>query len=150
LTSANNCGVNVPFDLSGNVVLGKNNQAFSYTLTFDTPINDVVIALAVIDLGESVNVTSNAASTDILGLNGCFYNIVGNNIGSTTSVAYGYFQVSGVTDYTEITMSGFSGQGNGIVVGICTTSFVTPTPTPTLTPTPTSFGSTLFIYIPNL
>jgi len=150
LTSANNCGVNVPFDTLGNVVLGKNNQAFSYTLTFDTPINDVVIALGVIDLGESVNVTSNAASTDILGLSGCFYNIVGNNIGSTTSVAYGYFKVSGVTDYTEITMSGFSGQGNGIVVGICTTSFVTPTPTPTLTPTPTSFGSTLFIYIPNL
>jgi hypothetical protein len=149
-TAANSCGVNIPFDnVFGNVVLGFNNQAFSYTLTFDTPINDVVLALGVIDLGESVNVTSNAASTDIFGLNGCFYNIVGNNISSTTSVAYGYFKISGVTDYTEITLSG-SNQGNGIVVGICTTSFITPTPTPTLTPTPTSFGSTLFIYIPNL
>ena len=149
-TATNSCGVDIPFDnVFGNVVLGFNNQAFSYTLTFDTPINDVVIALGVIDLNESVNVTSNSASTDILGLSGCFYNIVGNNIGSTTSVAYGYFKVSGVTDYTEITLSG-SNQGNGIVVGICTISFITPTPTPTLTPTPTSFGSTLFIYIPNL
>jgi hypothetical protein len=38
----------------------------------------------------------------------------------------------------------------GSILGLCTISFVTPTPTPTLTPTPTSFGSTLFIYIPNL
>jgi hypothetical protein len=154
LTSLSDCGVTIPFDNDGNISLGyQNTLPYQYTLTFDSPVNNVIIAVGPLNYPESFSATTNAPTTEVLGLGGCFYNVSNNIIESSSFTQNGsvYIQFSGSTDYNQITFNRIDGNGNGFILGICATSFITPTPTPTQTPTPTGFGDdTLFIFIPNL
>lgn len=154
LTSLSDCGVTIPFDNDGNISLGyQNTLPYQYTLTFDSPVNNVIIAVGPLNYPESFSATTNAPTTEVLGLGGCFYNVSNNIVESSSFTQNGsaYIQFSGSTDYNQITFNRIDGNGNGFILGICATSFITPTPTPTQTPTPTGFGDdTLFIFIPNL
>jgi len=148
------CGVTNPFDNDGNISLGyQKTLPYQYTLTFDSPVNNVIIAVGPLNYPESFSATTNAPTTEVLGLGGCFYNVSNNIVESSSFTQNGsaYIQFSGSSDYNQITFNRVSGSGNGFILGICATSFITPTPTPTQTPTPTGFGDdTLFIFIPNL
>jgi hypothetical protein len=133
-TTANNtCNINIPFDT--NILVGFNNNSYTYTLQLDGFFNNLIFAVGSIDSGEPINISTNSPSSELIGLAGCNYSISGNIISPSPSAAHLYVQVSGSSSYDEVV---FSGNGaSGIILGICTDSLVTPTPTPTETPTVT-------------
>jgi hypothetical protein len=153
---------------SGGVWLGNGGGGcpgpffpFEYTLNFSSPVNDVDLVIyggGCTGTQEETFTFTTDSGIPVLSTQGvsCHSSISGNTVhqglgGWTTNddAPFIKFKVTATSNFTTLTVTGPGGR-LGSILGLCTISFVTPTPTPTLTPTPTSFGSTLFIYIPNL
>ena len=121
---------------------------FIYTMTFSSPVNNLLIHLIDYTTPETFTITTNTANPSIVPCDGCCYNITNNlitvgppgtgcrNLSPSTFGGSGQFTIAAATSYTTVTISG-PGGGGGTLLKICDLSFTTPTPTPTLTPTPT-------------
>lgn len=147
-TSANLCNVIIVFDT--NLILGMFSSPFNYVLNIDNLVNNLILAVSSVDIGESISIVSNAGSTELIPIYGCNYLINGNTISPNPSNSHLYVKVSGSTNYSSITFSGDG--GSGIFLGICTDSIPTPSPTPTNTPTqtitPTAYGTAIQLSTP--
>ena len=121
---------------------------FIYTMTFSSPVNNLLIHLIDYTTPETFTITTNTAIPSIVPCDGCCYNITNNlitvgppgtgcrNLSPSKFGGSGQFTIAAATSYTTVTISG-PGGGGGTLLKICDLSFTTPTPTPTLTPTPT-------------
>jgi hypothetical protein len=121
---------------------------FIYTMTFSSPVNNLLIHLIDYTTPETFTITTNTANPSIVPCDGCCYNITNNlitvgppgtgcrNLSPSTFGGSGQFTIAAATSYTTVTISG-PGGGGGTLLKICDLNFTTPTPTPTLTPTPT-------------
>jgi len=121
---------------------------FIYTMTFSSPVNNLLIHLIDYTTPETFTITTNTANPSIVPCDGCCYNITNNlitvgppgtgcrNLSPSKFGGSGQFTIAAATSYTTVTISG-PGGGGGTLLKICDLNFTTPTPTPTLTPTPT-------------
>lgn len=108
-----------------------NSSAFSYTLTFSQPVNNISLPITAIGngVGENISFTTNVGTPTILSNNSCGCIIVGNQIQSTATLngGGGLFTISAPSSFTTLTISGQGGQ-NGSFIGIDCTSII-PAPT---------------------
>ena len=124
--------------------------AFTYTLTFSVPVNNLIIFITGtgypgIPGDENFIFTTNTGSglPLITTTNSCYTTIVGNEIfsGDGSVGLYGgggKFIITNDTNFTSMTISG-SGGLSGSNLALCSNSIQpAPTPTPTMTQTPTN------------
>ena len=108
--------------------------AFSYTMFFSSPVNNIIIAITA--AGNSINenfiITTNTGTgiPVITSTINCFTTIIGNEIlsgaGSSGGEggAGGYFFISNLSPFTALTITGDGGQ-NGSLLSICANSLNT-------------------------
>lgn len=101
---------------------------FSYTMNFNKPINNLVIAITATGsaINENFIVTTNNGTPTILTTTSCFTTINGNEIisglGARTGGGGGIFTIFlASNDYTSITISGNGGAG-GSLLSVCSSS----------------------------
>lgn len=103
---------------------------FSYTYTFSTPVNNLVIAITATGQMSDENfiITTNGAGTPIINdLQSCFTSIVGNQIlsgaGAGGDGGGGVFEINNSTSYTSVTITGNGGNA-GALFALCEASVV--------------------------
>lgn len=118
---------------------------FIYTMTFSSPVNNLLIHLIDYTTPETFTITTNTAIPSIVPCDGCCYNITNNlitvgppgtgcrNLSPSTFGGSGQFTIAAATSYTTVTISG-PGGGGGTLLKICDLNLTPPTPTPTATP----------------
>lgn len=141
------------------VALGYNNGPYTYTLNFDTPINNLKLRLinyssSVDILGniieqEILNFTTNSGTPSLTVCQGCCYTISGNQFKAFPTDSSCISQdgvhtegsaiitIQSITNFTSITITGSSNTTSldGTLIDLCSFDFE---PTPTPTPTPVS------------
>jgi hypothetical protein len=93
------------------------NPAFSYTLEFPVPVNNIPLRTATLDVGDNFRFTTNAASTTLSITSGCEATVQnGNDLITDTSAGGGSGSVevlvTGSEDFTTLTFVG-TNQGFG-------------------------------------
>jgi len=93
------------------------NPAFSYTLEFPVPVNNIPLRTGVLDVGDDFRFTTNAASTTITMVAGCEATVQnGNDLITDTTAGGGSGSaevvVTGSEDFTILTFVG-TNRGNG-------------------------------------
>lgn len=132
--------------------IGQLPGAFTFTINFDSPVNDIV--LLTISMGyntypgvqECLTLNTNAGTPDLAILEGCGgMSATGNVLCGATSFpdnTGGATRISTALPYTQLTITANpNGTLAGIGVNICYACPVIPTITPTLTPTLTPTDS---------
>jgi len=124
--SSCNGAVNTPVN---SIYLGQSGP-FTYTLNFDQPINNVVIAITATghNVDEVFTFTTNTEVPLVTANVSCFTSIVGNTIYSGTGAppgpgGGGVFVITSLTNYTSVTISGPGGD-NGSLLSVCANSVV--------------------------
>ena len=108
------------------------NGLWSITLTFDQPVNDLILLLGGADDangsngGEKFIFNSNGGTVSISSNNSCASTISGNTIisgvgGSSPYFGSGTFKISSPNQYTTLTING-PGGNTGSLIGICSAS----------------------------
>jgi hypothetical protein len=125
------CNTTTP---AGTVILG-NSGNFSYTLTFNQPVNNIklpITRLAGQTTGEIFTFTTNGGTPTITSPNNCLSTISGNTIiGNSPLVGNGgggLFTISAPSPFTTLTITGPGGL-YGAIIGIDCTSIQPPPPT---------------------
>ena len=97
------------------------STAWSVTLNFSSPVNNVVFSITAVDGAENFIFNSNGGPVS-LSYNSCYMNVTGNQavtngvIGSNVSdVTGGFFQANSPFPYTQLTING-NGGGFGSVI----------------------------------
>lgn len=113
---------------SGSLVVGDPSP-WSITLTFNKPVNDLVIVLwAAGGSGTTENFifNSNGGVVSISSNNSCNSTINGNIIigGGSGDFGEGTFKISAPNAFTTLTINGAGGSG-GSLLGLCSSSFST-------------------------
>lgn len=116
---------------AGPALLGR-NKAFSYTITFSTPVNNVEYVLNWSEFGESFTFDVNKGILTAKQICGnCPYTQTKNTFipekqssGSYYGASAGIIKLSSTQPYTSVTISGPGGQ-NGTLMGICINSIST-------------------------
>ena len=97
------------------------STAWSVTLNFSSPVNNVVFSITAVDGAENFIFNSNGGPVS-LSHNSCYMNVTGNQAvtngvtgGSVTDVTGGFFQASSPFPYTQLTING-NGGGFGSVI----------------------------------
>jgi hypothetical protein len=143
---------------SNNLILGSSpasTSPFTYTLTFNTPVNNVQFRLSQYNYNnlnaESFTFTSNGGDTLVSSCQYCCANILGNVVTAAqditngncfsvnNGVGSGIFEVNATSPFTILTING-TGGFNGTIIELCDLDVIsppTPTPTKTQTSTPT-------------
>jgi len=152
ITFVPSCGSST-ITLNPPLLLGQN--AFSYTVTFSNPVNNVTIRLVNYRFTptgtDSFTITTNSGNPVITSCEYCCATIVNNVItatqdltniycNSTFGIGSGLFTFNAVVPFTTLTIAGPGNGSSGVYASICNFDAipaVTPTPTPTKTPTPT-------------
>jgi len=136
------CGITIPEDsvlFHGNNSNSFDNPAYDYTITFETPVNNIPLRGSVFDTGDNFQFTTNAPTTLISSNTGCLYTIQNGNEVITDSGIFsgdgsGEFVITGSEAFTSITIKGTNG-GNG---GRWAMGCVSTTPTSSTTTTTTT------------
>ena len=122
--SSTECGIGIPADtqqMHGNTAAGGypatlDNPAFSYTLEFPVPVNNIALRVAVLDVGDDFRFTTNVTSTTITMVAGCKATVQNGNELITGLVFDGSGSaevvVTGSEDFTILTFVG-TNRGNG-------------------------------------
>jgi hypothetical protein len=152
ITFVPSCGSS-SITLNPPLLFGQN--AFSYTVTFSNPVNNVTIRLVnyrYTPTGtDSFTITTNSGNPTITSCEYCCATIVNNVItatqdptniycNSTFGIGSGLFTFNALNPFTTLTIAGPGNGSSGVYASICSFDAipaVTPTPTPTKTPTPT-------------
>jgi hypothetical protein len=132
-----------------------NTPAYSYTLTFPTPVNNIPFRLSTCDIGDDFRFTTNGGTPTITINTACLMTVSGNDI--ITGLANngegnGEFVITAPSDYTQITFSGTNcGEGGIAALGcfddpVVTTSTTTLFPPSTTTTTTIAGVNTVFTY----
>ena len=109
------CGIGIPAAtqrMSGNAAGSTlENPAFSYTLEFPVPVNNIPLRVAVMDPGDNFRFTTNAASTTLSITSGCYATVQNGNDLITDLTAIGgigsvEILVTGSEDFTILTFVG--------------------------------------------
>ncbi len=97
------------------------STAWSVTLNFSSPVNNVVFSITAVDLAENFIFNSNGGPVS-LSHNSCDMNVTGNQAvtngvtgGSVSHVTGGFFQANSPFPYTQLTING-NGGGFGSVI----------------------------------
>jgi hypothetical protein len=114
------CGITIPENsvlFHGNNSNSFDNPAYNYTLTFETPVNNIPLRGSVFDTGDNFRFTTNAPTTVISSNTGCLYTIQnGNEVitdsGVTGGKGSGEVVITGSEEFTSLTITGTNG-GNG-------------------------------------
>jgi hypothetical protein len=115
------CGITISSGtqrMSGNTSGATlNTPAFSYTLEFPIPVNNIPLRTAILDAGDDFRFTTNAASTTITMVAGCEATVQNGNDLITDIIAGGgsgsaEVVVTGSEDFTILTFVG-TNRGNG-------------------------------------
>ena len=123
------CNTTVPTNTiwAGSNPYCPNSSAFSYTITFSQPVNNISLPITAIGngVGENISFTTNIGTPTILSNNNCGCIIVGNQIQSTATLngGGGLFTISAPSSFTTLTISGQGGQ-NGSFIGINCSSII--------------------------
>jgi hypothetical protein len=145
-----------PLTYNNTVELGDNSLPyvgptnFSYTMTFSSSVNNLLIHLIDYTTPETFTITTDGGDPSIDPCEGCCYNILNNliyvgppgtgcnNPSPSTFGGSGKFTIISPSPFTTLTITG-PGGGGGTLLKICEfdTPTITPTPTPTVTPTNT-------------
>ena len=152
ITFVPSCGSS-PITLSPPLLLGQNS--FTYTLSFNNPVNNVTIRLVnyrnTPSGTDSFTFTTNVGIPLITSCEYCCASIVNNvvtaiqdpsniNCSSTYGIGSGLFTITTSNPITTLTITGPGNSLSAVYASICNFDAipaVTPTPTPTKTPTPT-------------
>ncbi|SIQ20090.1 Por secretion system C-terminal sorting domain-containing protein [Chryseobacterium sp. RU37D] len=114
------CTVNVTFN-TGSLFVGQNG-AWSETLNFDKPVNDLVFLIAGLDPGENYNFISNNGSVSITPMNTCYASINANTITSVQAGGGGVFKIHAPNGYQQLTINDPGTNGNGSLLAVCSAS----------------------------
>ena len=144
----------IPLTYNNTVELGDNSLPyvgptnFSYTMTFSSSVNNLLIHLIDYTTPETFTITTDGGDPTIDPCEGCCYNILNNliyvgppgtgcnNPSPSTFGGSGKFTIISPSPFTTLTITG-PGGGGGTLLKICEfgTPTITPTPTTTVTPT---------------
>jgi hypothetical protein len=115
---------------SANSLYVGQSGAWTVTLTFSQPINDLIVVITATGQNANENFIFNADGNPatVTDLGSCFSTIVGNQIlsGGGATVATGgggFFQISGASSYTTLVINGSGGE-NGALMAVCAASVV--------------------------
>jgi gliding motility-associated-like protein len=126
-TAFTSCGYTTP---ANSIWLGQTG-AFSYTLNFSAPIQEVcVIITATGQTGnENFIFNTNSGVPTLIDQGSCFSTIIGNEIlsgaGSGNMGGGGIFQIVGGSPFTSVTITGNGGHA-GALLAFCANSIVLP------------------------
>ena len=97
------------------------STAWSVTLNFSSPVNNVVFSITKVDLAENFIFNSNGGPVS-LSHNSCYMDVTGNQAvtngvigGSVSDVPGGFFQANSPLPYTQLTING-NGGGFGSII----------------------------------
>jgi len=126
-----------------------NGAPFTYELTFSSPINDIGIAMAILDYGDDFTITTDVGDPILSAVNPCQVTVVGNQIftDSTASAGSGSgtFYIHTPTPFSVLTISGTNYGLGGPIWFTCDTSLPTTTTTSsTTTMAPPSGFNTIY------
>lgn len=114
---------------SANSLYVGQSGAWTVTLTFNQPINDLIVVITATGQNANENFIFNADGNPatVTDLGSCFSTIIGNQIlsggGATATGGGGFFQISGASSYTTLVISGSGGE-NGALMAVCAASIV--------------------------
>jgi len=113
----------------GSLWLGSGGAFFSTTLTFSTPVNDLIIVINGTDAGERFLFTRTNPTT-ITDLGSCGFTVNGSEVVCVStdgggSASGGQFQISAAAPYTQLTISG-TGTQAGSLVAVCSATIAPP------------------------
>jgi uncharacterized protein (TIGR02145 family) len=142
------------------VWLGQQSGTYSYTLTFNQPVNNIKIQYRGTDDGSLTGIppgtpevftwTTNGGTPSISLCKGCYQTINGNvvlgsdpNSGTPGEIGGGLITIMAPSSYTTLTLSG-TGRNLGTLFSICSSSIVpAPAPSPSPTPSPSRVCNTI-------
>jgi len=116
------CGIGIPAPtqaMKGNTGgASLENPAFSYTLEFPVPVNNIPLRTDTLDVGDNFRFTTNAASTTLLITAGCEATVQnGNDLITDTTAGGGSGSVevlvTGSENFTTLTLVGTNGGQGG-------------------------------------
>lgn len=135
----------------GSMLVGEYN-AWSLTLTFSIPVNDLIVVLGGAGSGQSNGnenfiFNSNGGPVSIFSNNSCFSTINGNELLSGLNAASaggggGYFRIRSPNAYTTLTINGAGGLA-GSILAICKESIIPEPPTIISSSTTICFGGSV-------
>lgn len=135
----------------GSMLVGQ-LDAWSLTLTFSIPVNDLIIVLGGAGSGQSNGnenfiFNSNGGPVSIFSNNSCYSTIIGNELLSGLNATPaggggGYFRIHAPNAYTTLTIHGAGGRA-GSILAICKDSIIPEPPTIISSSTTICFGGSV-------
>jgi len=105
------------------------SSSFSYTMNFSQLVNNIIIFISAVNVGENFIITTNNGTPTIIAEYNCYTTITGNEIVGTgvppigSGAGGGKFVIHNGANYSSITITG-NGGSNGSVLAVCSNSIV--------------------------